>query len=348
MSEENPVSGRIDYRSSGVDIGEGDKAVRDIRSIVRKTYDSRVLSDTGSFGGLFLADFNRFRNPVLVASTDGVGTKLKVASIAGDYSTVGMDLINHCINDILVQGAEPLFFQDYIACGKLETSVTTQIISGMAAACVENSCVLLGGEIAEMPGFYSPGDYDVAGTVIGIVEREKIIDGSTIKAGNIILTLPSTGLHTNGYSLARKVLFDTAGLGIDDEPEGLNTGIRKALLAVHRSYLNAVKPLLEKDLVKGLCHITGGGIPGNLNRILPASTGAEIKEIWPVPAIFDLIRRLGRVSDSEMRKAFNMGAGMLLVIAQSDVEEVESILENSGEQVFSIGRITETKGIKYI
>ncbi|MCD4700716.1 MAG: phosphoribosylformylglycinamidine cyclo-ligase [Candidatus Aegiribacteria sp.] len=338
----------VDYRSSGVDILEGEKAIALMKAKVRKTFTENVLSDVGHFGGLYRADFSRMKEPVLVASTDGVGTKLKVASMMGNYGTVGCDLVNHCVNDILVQGASPLFFMDYIACGRLEAKTAAGIVSGLAAACSENGCVLLGGETAEMPGFYGEGDYDVAGTIIGLVEKDMIVDGSDISPGMIIIGLPSNGLHTNGYSLARKVLFETAGLSPTD-PHPLLGGatVGDALLAVHRSYFKALEPLLKEKLVKGIAHITGGGIPGNLPRILPAGCGALIKSLWSVPAIFELIRELGQVNISEMRKAFNMGAGMLLIVDESDKDRVIKLLGISGEEPFIAGEILRDEGITF-
>ena len=338
----------VDYRSSGVDIQEGEKAIALMKAKVRKTFTKDVLSDLGHFGGLFRADFGYMREPVLVASTDGVGTKLKVASIMGNFGTVGSDLVNHCVNDILVQGASPLFFMDYIACGRLDARTAADIVSGLAAACSGNGCVLLGGETAEMPGFYSEGDYDVAGTIVGLVEKDMIIDGSGIRPGMIVIGLPSNGLHTNGYSLARKVIFETAGLSPSDTHPLLGTGtVGEALLAVHRSYLRDIEPLLREKLVKGMAHITGGGIPGNLSRVLPEGCGAQIRPLWSVPAIFELIRELGHVDISEMRKAFNMGAGMLLVVDENDKGRVMELLRMSGEEPFIAGEITRGDGISF-
>ena len=338
----------VDYRSSGVDIQEGDKAIDLMKARVRKTFTKDVLSDLGHFGGLFRADFSHMKEPVLVASTDGVGTKLKVASMMGNYRTVGSDLVNHCVNDILVQGASPLFFMDYIACGRLDARTAADIVSGLAAACSENGCVLLGGETAEMPGFYNEGDYDVAGTIVGLVEKEMIIDGSEIRPGMIVIGLPSNGLHTNGYSLARKVIFETAGLSPSDTHPLLGTGtVGEALLSVHRSYLKYLEPLLREKLVKGMAHITGGGIPGNLSRVLPEGCGAHIRQLWSVPGIFELIRELGHVDISEMRKAFNMGAGILLVVDEDDKDRVMELLRMSGVEPFIAGEIIRGDGITF-
>ena len=343
------MAGGTDYRASGVDIIEGGRSVELMKKAVRSTFTPSVLSDVGHFGGLFRADFPGFREPVLVASTDGVGTKLKVASMTGSYGTVGMDLVNHCVNDILVQGASPLFFMDYIACGRLDATVAAEIVGGLAEACAENGCALLGGETAEMPGFYSPGDYDVAGTIVGVVERDCIIDGSAVRPGMSVIGLSSTGLHTNGYSLARKVLFEDAGLTPEDSPvEFGGRTIGQVLLDVHRSYLAPLRPLLGAGLVKGMAHITGGGIPGNLSRILPEGCGAKLTGDWEVPAVFRLIRRLGGISPGEMSNAFNMGAGMLLVVEREEAGRVLLILEEAGEKPFTAGSIVPGDGVEIL
>lgn len=335
-----------DYSSSGVDIDEGLRAVDLMKREVKKTFNDNVLSELGHFGGLYKAEFPGMTQPVLVASMDGVGTKLKVASLAGDYSTVGCDLVNHCVNDILVQGARPLFFLDYIACGKLDAEVAAQIVTGLAKACSENGCALLGGETAEMPGFYNSGDYDVAGTIVGSVDRNRIIDGSAVVPGHKIIGLPSNGLHTNGFSLARTVLFEKAGLTVSDHHPllGKNT-VGEALLKVHRSYLTQVKPLLDQELVTGMAHITGGGVPGNLVRILPEGCGAVITPGWDVPPIFKLIKELGGISEVEMRRAFNLGAGFLITTSQP--EEVTDLLRQAGEEPFAAGEITTGNSIEY-
>ncbi len=336
-----------DYRSSGVSIEEGNRSIDLMKKSVRKTFTPRVLSDIGHFGGLFRADFPGLVEPVLVASTDGVGTKLKVASMTGSYGTVGMDLVNHCVNDILVQGAVPLFFMDYIACGRLDASIAAMIVEGLAAACSENGCALLGGETAEMPGFYSPGDYDVAGTIVGVVGHDAIIDGSAIRPGMSIIGLASNGLHTNGYSLARKVLFEMHGMTPEDVPAELGCSIGEALLKVHRSYLAQVRPLLDTGLLKGIAHITGGGIPGNLSRILPGGCGACLRADWDVPPIFSLIQDLAGIDGAEMAKAFNMGAGMLLVVEEEQAGQVLELLSGTGEIAFIAGEITSKGSIAY-
>ena len=336
----------IDYRNSGVDIDEGLRAVDLMKKEVKKTFNSNVLSELGHFGGLFKADFPGISEPVLVASMDGVGTKLKIASLMDDYSTVGCDLVNHCVNDILVQGAQPLFFLDYIACGKLDAAVAAQIVTGLAKACSENGCALLGGETAEMPGFYNTGDYDVAGTIVGSVDRSRIIDGSAIVPGHSIIGLPSSGLHTNGFSLARAVLFEKAGLRVFDHHQLLGEDtVGEALLKVHRSYLKQMKPLIAQGLVTGMAHITGGGVPGNLIRILPDGCGARITPGWDVPPIFKLIKELGGISEMEMRRAFNLGAGFLVVTSQP--EKAADLLRQAGEKPFVAGEIISGKSIEY-
>ncbi len=341
------MSGR-DYRSCGVDIDEGEAAVERMKASVRRTYGPRVLSDLGSFGGLFRADFPGIARPVLVASTDGVGTKLRVASMTGRYGTVGADLVNHCVNDILVQGAVPLFFLDYIACGKLDAGVAATIVDGMASACTACGCALLGGETAEMPGFYAPGDYDVAGTIVGVVGESSIVDGTGIAPGMRIIGLESSGLHTNGYSLARKVLFELAGLSPDSRPGILGGAtVADALLEVHRCYLDAVRPVLEEGLARGLCHVTGGGVPGNLKRILPRGCGAIIEESWPVPPLFTLIEDLGGIARREMRRVFNMGAGFLVVVDCDSEARCLDLLANAGGRPFPAGCTVAGDGIAY-
>ncbi len=332
----------LDYRSSGVDIDEGERAVARMKSLARATFTPRVMSDLGGFGGLFRADFGGLREPVLVASTDGVGTKLRVASMTGRYDTVGRDLVNHCVNDILAQGAEPLFFLDYIACGRLEASVAVRIVEGLSAACIENGCALLGGETAEMPGFYAPGDYDVAGTIVGVADRDSIPDRSLVEPGMPVLGLHSSGLHTNGYSLARRVLFDKAGLSPDDRPDELGgVTVADALLEVHLSYLKAVGPMLRGGLAAGICHVTGGGIPGNLPRILPEGCGALIRLPDDPPPLFGLIRDLGEISDHEMQRAFNLGAGMLVVLRRG-LEEAAGMAREAGFRAYEAGSIDST------
>ena len=322
----------MDYRQSGVDIDAGNETVRRIKSLARATFTPGVLSDIGSFGGLFRLDSQQFREPVLVSSADGVGTKLKVAFMTGRHDTVGADLVNHCVNDILVQGAEPLFFLDYLATGRLSPAVAEQVVSGVARACLENGCALIGGETAEMPGFYADGEYDIAGFIVGIVERSKVVDGRGIAPGDSLIGLPSAGLHTNGYSLARRVCFDVARLKHDAFVRELDATVGDALLAPHRSYLSLIRPLLKREYVKGLAHITGGGITENLPRVLPEGCAAEIdRRAWTPPPIFRLIQERGGVSRDEMSRTFNMGIGLIVACAAADVERVVNTLAREGE-----------------
>jgi phosphoribosylformylglycinamidine cyclo-ligase len=322
----------MDYRQSGVDIDAGNETVRRIRLLARSTFTPAVLSEIGSFGGLFRFDRHRFQDPVLVSSADGVGTKLKVAFMTGRHDTIGADLVNHCVNDILVQGAEPLFFLDYLATGKLAPDVAEQVIVGVARACRESGCALVGGETAEMPGFYADGEYDIAGFIVGVVDKSKLVDGHSIVPGDVLVGLPSTGLHTNGYSLARRVFFDMAQWKPNTFVRELNTTIGEALLAPHRSYLPLVRPLLEAGYVKGLAHITGGGITENLPRILPEGCAAEIdRRAWKVPPIFRLLQQHGRIADAEMLRAFNMGVGLIAVCAARDADAVINTAQRAGE-----------------
>jgi phosphoribosylformylglycinamidine cyclo-ligase len=322
----------MDYKASGVDIDAGNEAVRRIRSLARGTFTPGVLSDIGSFGGLFRLDRDRYQEPVLVSSADGVGTKLKVAFMTGRHGTVGADLVNHCVNDILVQGAEPLFFLDYLATGRLDPAVAEEVVGGIAGACRENGCALLGGETAEMPGFYADGEYDIAGFIVGIVERSRVIDGQSIVPGDVIIGLPSAGLHTNGYSLARRVLFETTGWTADTVVPELGATVGDALLAPHRSYLPVGRPLLPRQTLKGLAHITGGGITENLPRVLPEGCSAEIDlRAWSVPALFQLLQERGQIPRDEMFRAFNMGIGLVLVCAPGEAERIINTLARNGE-----------------
>jgi phosphoribosylformylglycinamidine cyclo-ligase len=303
----------MDYKSSGVDIDAGNETVRRIKAFARATFTPGVLSEIGSFGGLFRLD-PALQEPVLVASADGVGTKLKVAFLANRHDTVGEDLVNHCVNDILVQGARPLFFLDYLATGRLSPAVAEQVVTGMARGCKANGCALLGGETAEMPGFYSEGEYDLAGFIVGVVERARIVDGRALAPGDVLIGLPSNGLHTNGYSLARRIVFDKLGLGVDSFVPELGETAGEALLRVHVSYLPAIAPLLEEPgLVRALAHITGGGITDNLPRVLPEGCRAAIdKSSWVVPPLFRFLRDAGEVPEDDMYRSFNMGIGLIL------------------------------------
>jgi phosphoribosylformylglycinamidine cyclo-ligase len=322
----------MDYKSSGVDIDAGNETVNRIKKLARSTFTPGVLSEIGSFGGLFKLDTAAWQEPVLVSSADGVGTKLKVAFMMNRHRTIGADLVNHCVNDILVQGAVPLFFLDYLATGKLSPDVAEQIVEGLAQACKDNGCALLGGETAEMPGFYADGEYDVAGFIVGAVDRAQIVNGRDIAAGDVLIGLPSNGLHTNGYSLARKVAFETLKLQADSHVPDLGETIGEALLRTHRSYLPVLKPLLGRNLIKGMAHITGGGITDNLPRVLPQGTAARVERgSWRVPAIFRWIGESGRVPEYDLRRALNMGIGMILVVAPKDVDTVRQSLLNAGE-----------------
>ena len=331
----------MDYRASGVDIDAGNDAVRRIRALARGTFTPNVLSDIGSFGGLFRLPVDEYREPILVSSADGVGTKLKLAFMTGRHDTVGQDLVNHCVNDILVQGAAPLFFLDYLATGRLSPQIAAEIVGGMAQACRQNGCALLGGETAEMPGFYRDGEYDLAGFIVGVVERGALVDGSRIEPGDVLIGLPSAGLHTNGYSLARHIVFDGLGLKVDAQVPELGGSVGEALLVPHRSYLSAVGPLLARGLVNGLAHITGGGITENLPRILPAGTGAHIRrDSWQPPPLFRFLQDGGGVSDVEMFRTFNMGIGMIAACARDREADVLSTLRGAGVQPMVIGEIT--------
>jgi phosphoribosylformylglycinamidine cyclo-ligase len=321
----------MDYKSAGVDIDAGNETVRRIRALARGTFTPDVLSDIGSFGGLFrLGD--RFKDPVLVSSADGVGTKLKVAFLTGRHDTVGADLVNHCVNDIIVQGAEPLFFLDYLATGRLSPDVAEQVLGGVARACKENGCALLGGETAEMPGFYADGEYDIAGFIVGAVDKTKIVDGRAIVPGDVLIGFPSSGLHTNGYSLARRIFFELAQWKPGKFVRELGVTLADALLAPHRSYWPLLRPLLEQQYLRGLAHITGGGITENLPRVLPEGCAAEIdRRSWSVPPIFRLLQQHGRIADDEMFRTFNMGIGMIVACAPRDAERVINTVSNAGE-----------------
>jgi len=341
----------MEYKSAGVDIDAGNETVRRIRTLARGTFTPGVLSEIGSFGGLFHLDRERFRDPVLVSSADGVGTKLKVAFMMNRHDTVGADLVNHCVNDILVQGAEPLFFLDYLATGRLSPAVAEQVVTGVARACKENGCALIGGETAEMPGFYGDGEYDIAGFIVGAVDKGRVVDGRTITPGDVLIGVPSAGLHTNGYSLARRVCFEMAGWQVNTVVNELGTTIGDALLAPHRSYLRLVRPLLDRSLVKGLAHITGGGLTDNVPRVLPDGCGAEVHlKSWRVPTLFQLIERHGAIERLEMFRAFNMGVGLVIVTAPACAGEVLEMLAHGGEpNAFELGAIVAgERSVRYV
>jgi phosphoribosylformylglycinamidine cyclo-ligase len=330
----------LSYSDAGVDIDAATRATDKIKELARRTFNERTLSEIGSFGGMFDGAFPHLRQPVLVASADGVGTKLKIAFATGIHNTIGRDLVNHCVNDILVQGARPLFFLDYIATGKLSPDVVASIVEGIANGCRENGCVLLGGETAEMPGFYADGEYDVAGFIVGVVDREKIIDGQRIVPGDVLLALPSVGLHTNGYSLARKLFFEVAGFDVNTTLDSVGMTVGEALLQPHLSYLHALEGLLDSGTVKGLAHITGGGLVDNTPRILPEGTSVKIdKGSWPVLPIFTLMQAIGNVSEEEMYRTFNMGAGMVIVCSSADATAIREHLQEAGTSCYGIGSV---------
>jgi phosphoribosylformylglycinamidine cyclo-ligase len=329
----------VDYRRSGVDIDAGNEAVRRIKTLARTTYTPAVLSGVGAFGGLFALD-GGLKDPVLVASADGVGTKLKVAFLAGVHDTIGVDIVNHCVNDILVQGARPLFFLDYLATARLAPAVVEQVVTGIARACRDNRCALLGGETAEMPGFYAEGEYDIAGFIVGVVPRANLIDGSRIVRGDVLIALPSSGLHTNGYSLARAIVFEHLKLGVDSVVSELGETVGRALLRPHRSYLPAVGPLLDGGRLKGMAHITGGGIVENLPRTLPEGLTFTIdRGSWTIPPLFTWLQGAGQVPDSEMFRAFNMGVGLVLVCGPGDAPDMLEDLRARGEAPWVIGEV---------
>jgi phosphoribosylformylglycinamidine cyclo-ligase len=331
----------VDYKSSGVDIDAGNEAVRRIRTLARSTFTPGVLSDIGSFGGLFSLEPGRYREPVLVSSADGVGTKLKLAFMTGRHDTVGVDLVNHCVNDILVQGAEPLFFLDYLATGRLAPEVAEAIVSGMAGACRDNGCALLGGETAEMPGFYHDGEYDLAGFIVGVVDRTRLITGRTVAVGDVLVGVPSSGLHTNGYSLARAIVFDRLNLRVDARVAELGRTVGDALLEPHRSYLSMVRPLLDGGRIKAMAHITGGGITENLPRVLPHGTAAVVDaSAWDVPPLFRWLQRSGQVPADDMLRTFNMGIGLIIVAAKERAEQlIEELAARGGRDARVIGAV---------
>jgi len=336
----------IGYKDAGVNIDEADRAVKSIRGMARRTFSKNVLTDIGSFGGGYL--LKGFRDPVLVSSADGAGTKLKLAFLTGRHSTVGEDLVNHCVNDIAVQGAMPLFFLDYFAVGKLDSRVAAEVVSGIARGCRENGCALIGGETAEMPGMYLPGEYDIAGFIVGVVERKKMITGASIRSGDVLIGLPSTGLHTNGYSLARKLLFEVARYAPSTVVEEIQGTIADELLKIHRSYLKPIHALHTAGILKGAAHITGGGITDNTPRILPKGCGVVVHpDSWPVLPIFDLLRRIGDVEEDDWRRTFNLGIGMIFVVAPKDLKKAAAILKKLREPWYQIGEVVKGRGVKY-
>ena len=326
------------YEDAGVSIKTGDETVQKIKNYAKSTFNKSVLADIGLFGAFFQPDLSNYKEPVLVSSVDGVGTKLKIAIELNKHNTIGQDLVNHCVNDIAVCGAEPLFFLDYMAFGKLDTFTASEIVKGFSIACKENGCALIGGETAEMPGVYKIGDYDLSGTIVGIVEKSKIINGESITSGDVLIGIPSSGLHTNGYSLARKVLLEKYKLS--DSVSLLKNTIGDELLSVHRSYLNLIKIINNKIEVRGIAHITGGGIIGNTKRILPKGLKLKIDwHKWEVPAIFKFIQESGEISDEEMREVFNMGVGLIFVVSKDDVEATMNLAKELNEKPIVIGEI---------
>jgi phosphoribosylformylglycinamidine cyclo-ligase len=332
----------VTYADAGVDISAGDRTKDRIKFLAQKTFNRNVLGGIGGFGALFRLDLQRWKNPILVSSADGVGTKLKIAFELGLHHTVGADLVNHCVNDIAVQGATPLFFLDYFASGKLDGSVAENVVSGLAEACRANACALIGGETAQMPGFYTDGEYDLAGFIVGAVDRDKMVTGVGIKAGDVLIGIPSTGLHTNGYSLARKLLFQVAGYKHTQYVTAIKEKAGTALMKTHRSYLHVIQKLVAGGFTTGMAHITGGGITENLPRILPKGTGAQVEiGSWPVLPIFDHLRDLGQVSQEEMMRTFNMGIGLIAAIPAAKFTRAKAMLDRAEEKFYVIGRVVK-------
>lgn len=327
------------YKDAGVDVEAGDEAVDRIRPMVQKTFTPGVLADIGAFGSFFELDLGEVEQPVLVSSIDGVGTKVKVAARAERYDTVGQDLVNHCVNDVAACGAQPLYFLDYVGTGTLAPGVAEDVVSGFATACEENECALVGGEMAEMPDVYGEGDFDLVGTIVGVVDKAKIVNGETIEPGDVLLGLPSTGIHTNGYTLARTVLFDT--YTVDDCPPDLGgESIGEALLRVHRSYLPPIRTLLDAGLAQGLAHVTGGGLAGNVERVVPDDCEAVVDyDAWDRPPIFSFIQAEGEVPEADLRQTFNLGVGLVAIVREADADRALSRLESMGESPFRIGRV---------
>jgi phosphoribosylformylglycinamidine cyclo-ligase len=339
---EETKSRPVTYADAGVDISSGDRAKERIKFLAQKTFNRNVLGGIGGFGALFRLDLQRWKSPILVSSADGVGTKLKIAFEMGLHQTVGHDLVNHCVNDIGVQGATPLFFLDYLASGKLDPEVTESVVSGLAEACKANGCALIGGETAQMLGFYADGEYDLAGFIVGAVDRDKMVTGADIKPGDVLIGLPSTGLHTNGYSLARKLLFEVAGYKITQYVTAIKEKAGQSLMKTHRSYLHVIQKLVGAGLTTGMAHITGGGITENLPRILPKGTEAHIElGSWPVLPIFEHLRELGQVPQEEMMRTFNMGIGLIASIPASKFTRAKNLLDRAEEKFYLIGRVAK-------
>jgi len=341
---EQKTSG-VTYRDAGVDIDAGNRAVDLMKKHVRATYRPEVMGDIGGFGGLFALNSGKYKQPVLVSGTDGVGTKLRVAFMMDKHDTIGQDAVAMCVNDILVQGAEPLFFLDYLAVGKLQPEQVAAVVSGVALACKESGCALIGGETAEMAGFYPEGEYDIAGFAVGVVDKDKIITGASIKAGDVMIGLPSSGIHSNGYSLVRKICFDLKGMKVTDKVPELGKTLGEELLVPTRLYPKACLPLIENFNIKGMVHITGGGFYDNIPRVLPENCGVEVDaSAWPVPAIFTLLQQWGNVAPKEMFRTFNMGIGMVLVVGADEADAIQADLEQRGEKSYRIGVVTDKAG----
>jgi len=342
LPDQPNASAVVTYADAGVDIERANRAKQRIKYLAHKTYTKNVLSEIGSFGGMFALDKKKYNNPVLVSSVDGVGTKLRVAFEMNLHHTIGADLVNHCVNDIAVQGAAPLFFMDYFATGKLDPEIAEKVVAGIADACKHNGCALIGGETAEMPGFYEKGDYDLAGFIVGIVEQEKVITGKKVAPGDVLIGLASNGLHTNGYSLARKLLFGMARYSPETYVNEMKNKVGNELMRTHKSYWPVVKKLVDGEAVSAMAHITGGGITGNLPRVLPKGTAAVVDMgSWPIQPVFTHLQKLGNIPQDEMFRAFNMGIGMILIVPPKKFAKVQGILERAGEKGFTIGRIVK-------
>ena len=342
----------LTYKSAGVDIEAKTATLKGIKQLTRSTFSPQVLSDIGLFGGLYSAkEFSdTMQHPVLVSSVDGVGTKLKIAFMSNKHDTVGIDIVSHCVDDILVQGARPLFFMDYVATGKLDPKVIEEIVTGLAAGCRNAGCSLIGGETAEMPGFYPDGEYDLAGFIVGVVDKNKIIDGKSIQSGDVVLGIASSGLHTNGYSLARKILFDVDGYKVDQRIESLGQTVGEELLTPHRCYAKSVfhvidsAPAAESPIIKGMAHLTGGGFYDNIPRVLPENVNVKIQDgSWPVLPIFQLLQKDGNVPYEEMHHVFNMGIGLVVITAEENAEQVQQLLIDAGEKCYQIGKVVPGK-----
>jgi len=339
---DSPKPKSVTYADAGVDITSGDRAKDRIKYLAQKTFNRNVIGGIGGFGALFRLDLQKFKNPILVSSADGVGTKLKLAFELGIHHTVGQDLVNHCVNDIAVQGATPLFFLDYLATGKLDPQITEDVVSGLAEGCKANGCALIGGETAQMPGFYAEGEYDLAGFIVGAVDRDKMVNGQGIKPGDVLIGFPSTGLHTNGYSLARKLFFEVAGYKPSQYVTPVKEKAGAVLMKTHKSYLHVIQKLVTAGVTTGMAHITGGGITENLPRILPKGTAAQVEiGSWPVQPVFDHLRDLGQVTQDEMMRTFNMGIGLIAAIPAAKFARAKTLLERAEEKFHLIGRIVK-------